>query len=114
MATLTEMSWTEVGRSSAMLGAAGGGARRERRETRATASASTASEEVQIRLPPPLLLLLVVVAAMGGGRRAVAIAEMIRANVNAWGCTGFSWLTDKSHSAGKPEQNVFVLLIWNL
>ncbi len=113
MATLTEMSWTEVGRSSAMLGAAGGGARRERRETRATASARTASEEVQIRLPPPLLL-LVVVAAMGGGRRAVAIAEMIRASVNAWGCTGFSWLTDKSHSAGKPEQNVFVLLIWNL
>lgn len=110
MATLTEMSWTEVGRSSAMLGAAGGGARRERRETRATASARTASEEVQIRLPPPLLLL----AAMGGGRRAVAIAEMIRASVNAWGCTGFSWLTDKSHSAGKPEQNVFVLLIWNL
>lgn len=113
MATLTEMSWTEVGRSSAMLGAAGGGARRERRETRATASARTASEEVQIRLPPPLLL-LVVLAAMGGGRRAVAIAEMIRASVNAWGCTGFSWLTDKSHSAGKPEQNVFVLLIWNL
>lgn len=113
MATLTEMSWTEVGRSSAMLGAAGGGARRERRETRATASARTASEEVQIRLPPPLLL-LVVVAAMGRGRRAVAIAEMIRASVNAWGCTGFSWLTDKSHSAGKPEQNVFVLLIWNL
>lgn len=110
MATLTEMSWTEVGRSSAMLGAAGGGARRERRETRATASARTASEEVQIRLPPPLLLL----AAMGGGRRAVAIAEMIRASVNAWGCTGFSWLTDKSHLAGKPEQNVFVLLIWNL
>lgn len=113
MATLTEMSWTEVGRSSAMLGAAGGGARRERRETRATASARTASEEVQIRLPPPLLV-LVVVAAMGGGRRAVAIAEMIRASVNAWGCTGFNWLTDESHSAGKPEQNVFVLLIWNL